>query len=431
MIAVVGGGISGLALGYFLDRDGAPVTIFEAGPRPGGLIATIERDGRVLELGPQRVRLTPPVARLVAELGLDRELVTAPDLPLFIYADGRLRTVPFDLGDFFATDLVGWRDRLRLLAEPLTPRLRPEETAASFFIRKLGRRTYRRVVAPLFGGLYASDPADMPARYALAPMLAAAGADRSLLPALVRGLRNGGRPPASSFRGGLRTLTDALADRLGDALRLDAPVREIRRDGAGFRIIAGDDEVRADRVVLACPADAAGRALEALAPGAADRLRRLHYNPLATVHLRSDAAISAMGWQPTLEPRHATHGVTCNHALFGRDGVYTAFLGGAKRPEVPALDDAALGALAVEDFREMAGADADVLHVHRTAMPAWDGTWAALDGLTLPAGITACANWFARAGIMGRIVDARTVADRLYSPRFRQTAPPLAQRQAR
>lgn len=418
MIAVVGGGLSGLATGHALARAGAEFVVLEAMSRPGGVIGSVEVEGRVLELGPQRARLTGPFRQLVASLGLEDELLTAGELPLYIWHDGALRQAPLDLRTALTTDLLGWRDRARVLLEPFTPGLRDHETAGEFFTRKLGRRAYERVIAPLFGGLYGSDPADMPARHALAGTLRRLRVRRSLLRAMIRGARSSGAAPPCSFRGGLQVMTDALADALGDRFRLATPVRSIemgeRRAGTGrFRLVLEDDELAADHVVLACPAGAAAALLREMAPDAAARIERLRYNPLALVHLLSEADLKGLGYQVPFGAGTATRGVTWNQAMFHRPGLYTAFLGGAHRRDVPDLADDDLGALAAREFREMTGHEARPIHVSRTWMPAWDRTWDALDGLRLPDGVSVCTSWADRPGILGRLADAERVADRL------------------
>nr|NIP83002.1 protoporphyrinogen oxidase [Gemmatimonadota bacterium]NIQ59028.1 protoporphyrinogen oxidase [Gemmatimonadota bacterium]NIU79236.1 protoporphyrinogen oxidase [Gammaproteobacteria bacterium]NIX47915.1 protoporphyrinogen oxidase [Gemmatimonadota bacterium]NIY12287.1 protoporphyrinogen oxidase [Gemmatimonadota bacterium] len=379
MIAVIGGGVSGLAVGYFLDRAGIDVRVLESEPLPGGVIRTARCGDQVLDLGPQRLRLTTPVRQVVDALGLADDLVPAPELPLYIHVDGRLRRVPLDMTTALTTDLLSWRDRIRALAEPFTVGLRPDEMAADFFIRKFGRRTYRRVIAPLYGDLYASDPADMPARHALAGSLETLRIDGSLLRAMLRAFRARKTVPACSFRGGLQSFTDAMARALGERLRLDAHVSAVRRDGARLRVGGDGLDLLADGVVLACPADAAARIMGPLDAPAAEALARLRYNPIAVVHLRSRVDLPAMGFQVPLDSGRATRGITANHAMFGQDGLYTAFLGGAVRRDVPDRTDDEIGALAAEEFEAMTGAPARPLHVHRTRMPAWDGSWTALE----------------------------------------------------
>ena len=52
-LAVIGGGLSGLAVSHHLVKAGHEVTCFEASDRPGGLIRSEKRDGFLCEVGPQ------------------------------------------------------------------------------------------------------------------------------------------------------------------------------------------------------------------------------------------------------------------------------------------------------------------------------------------------------------------------------------------
>jgi oxygen-dependent protoporphyrinogen oxidase len=221
------------------------------------------------------------------------------------------------------------------------------------------------------------------------------GLSRSLLLPL---LRRGGRidpPDACSFREGMQVLPAALASRHRERIRYGSAVREVRRTGHGFTVITDGEAIEAEQVVLTAPAPETAAQLAGLAPAAAERLRRLNYNPLAVVHLL------------------ATRGVTWNDSLFGRTGVYTAYLGGARRAEVVARSDTSLGELAVAEFRLATGYDAHTLSVERERMPAWDRSWAALSGLELPAGMHICANWESRPGIPGRLLQAKRLAAKL------------------
>jgi oxygen-dependent protoporphyrinogen oxidase len=105
--------------------------------------------------------------------------------------------------------------------------------------------------------------------------------------------------------------------------------------------------------------------------------------------------------------------VTWNDSLFTREGVYTAYLGGAKSPHVVAESDDRLGTIALEEFRRVTGHMAKVLAVSREKMPAWDATWQALEGLVVPLGIHFAANWRSRPGIPGRLADAKRLAGEL------------------
>ncbi|MDT8342557.1 MAG: FAD-dependent oxidoreductase, partial [Longimicrobiales bacterium] len=412
MIAVVGGGITGLALGWELGRRGADFRVLEARSEPGGVIRSAEVEGRMLDWGPQRARLTAGVRSLVEALGLSDQVVEAPgDLDLFVYRAGRLRKVPFSARAFLASDIVSPWAKLRLALEPFTAGADPQERVADFFTRKVGREVYETVVAPLYGGLYGSDPADMRVGLSLIHVLREFGVRRSLTLPL---LRRGGRvdpPPACTFKDGMQALPRALADRLGARLRLSSPVRGLRRDGEGWAVELADGVVHARAVVLTTPAPVTSALLREVAPEASAAVARLRYNPLAVVHLDADTGLRGLGFQVAFtESALALRGVTFNDSLFGRRNLYTAYLGGARHPEVVEMDDAGLAARAVEEFRICTGHGARALAVERERMPAWDVSWSALADVRLPAGLHVAANWWSRPGLPGRLTEAGRMA---------------------
>jgi protoporphyrinogen/coproporphyrinogen III oxidase len=414
MIAIVGAGITGLALAHELARRGADFVVLEAAERPGGVVRSGRVEGHLLDWGPQRTRLVGPVRALVAELGLEEEVVTAPaGLPLFVYHGGKLRRVPFSAAEFLRTDLLGAGAKLRVLLEPLTGGPRGGERVAEFFTRKLGRGAYLHVLGPLYGGLYASDPADMEVELSLAHVLREFGIGRSLLLPL---LRRGGSidpPPAASFREGMQALPEALYRRHRERVRLGWPVRGLLRTQGGYRVLGEGGEVEAREVVVTAAPGAAARVLAGVAPEASERIRGLTCNPLAVVHLHAATELRGLGYQVSLAEPLATRGVTFNDSLFGRTGVYTAYLGGAKRPEVVEWSDLRIAETAVREFRDVTGCDARPLAVARERMPAWDVSWRALRGLVLPQGIHLAANWESRPGIPGRLAQAGRLAERL------------------
>ncbi|MEX2472891.1 MAG: protoporphyrinogen oxidase [Gemmatimonadota bacterium] len=421
MIVVVGGGITGLALGRRLEEAGEDFVILEASSRVGGVIRSAEVSGRVLDWGPQRTRLAPPMAALIEDLDLADELVTAPKgLDLFVYRAGKLRVVPFDVGAFLRSDIVSVGAKLRMLAEPLRAGPDPRERVSTFFRRKLGNEIYESIVAPLYGGLYASDPDDMEVGLSLAHVLRELGIGRSLLLPL---LRRGGRvtpPPACSFRDGMETLPRALADALGDRVRLSMPVTELERCGAGWRVHTegegGAETFDARQVVLATSAPAAADLLRPVAAGASEVIDGLRYNPLGVVHLDAETDLKGLGFQVSFTERdRALRGVTFNDSLFARENVYTAYLGGALRPDVARLSSSALAEVAVREFRDTTGYVAEPLAAEHEWVPAWDVSWRGLSEIALPDGLIVTGSWWSRPGLPGRLGEAARVAAGLTS----------------
>lgn len=408
MIAILGGGISGLALGCELDRRDVPFQLLEAGSDPGGVIKSARVDGHVLDWGPQRIRLTEPLEQLIRELGLGDQVISASgDSTLWVHHSGKLRRIPFDPWEFLTTDALSLKGKARLLLEPLFAGADPDESVARYLRRKLGDEVYEHIVGPLYGGLYSSDPADMVMGLSLGHVLREFGIKRSLLVRLLRSAGRIPRPPAISFAEGMATLPRAMAERLGDRVSLDSPAQWLRREGEGWEVgLPGGETFFADQVVLATPAPVAARLLAEAAPDASRRIGRLRYNPIGVVHVESDAEMEGLGFKVSFAEDTPLRGVTYNHAIFGRTGLYTVYLGGSSHPEAVALPDEELAALAESEFQRTVGRPARTLAVGRERMPAWDATWAGMRGMILPEGLHLLANWQARPGVPGRLAHA-------------------------
>lgn len=424
MIAIIGGGITGLALGHELRRHGVDFVILEGSSRPGGVIRSAEIAGRVLDWGPQRARLTQGMKSLVQDVGVEDDVIqAAPGLDLFVYRYGELRRVPFTVKDFLKSDIVSPWAKARLALEPCTGRAVPEERVSEFFTRKVGREIYETLIAPLYGGLYASDPADMRMDLSLMRVLAEFKVERSLV---MRMLRSGGRiqpPPAVTFRGGMETLPRAVAASLGEHLQLDSPLRALHPQGSGWRLELENESIQAREVVLTTPAPVTAGLLRDLAPEASESIGRLRYNPLGVVHLLAETDLRGLGFQVSFtEKDRVLRGVTYNDSLFNRKNLYTAYLGGARNPGVVDMTDEQLGKLAVSEFRHCTGFDARPISVRKERMPGWDVTWEGIQRLELPRGLHLAANWWSRPGLPGRLAEAKVLAGRLSRTTTREAA---------
>ena len=435
-VVTVGAGITGLALTHFLAERGVDTVALEARETAGGVIQSRPVDGTVAEVGPQRMRATPGVRELLDAAGVGDDLVTAGNGSLFVYADGQLRAAPTSLDAFLRTDLLSWPAKLRLLAEPLTRPGVDQETVADTFTRKFGQQAYERFIGPLYGGLYGSDPAEMPAAFALSGLMEREAEAGSMLRAFLERVGQGDKAPPATVDGGLQRLPEALAAAYSDRVHLDEPVTGVRPttnapvEAAGTVVAATDggattgntytvetaeDTYEADHVVVTAPGDAAGELLAGLAPGA-DRLRELTYNPLALVYLRSETEpAEGLGYQVSYQEDLHTLGVSFNGVLFDRDDLCTVFLGGMHEPDILERSDDRVGEIARQEFEQATDTGATVLDIERRErwFPAYDHSWWGTEEVETPPGIHLATNYTARMGIPSRVREARGLADSL------------------
>ena len=301
-VAVVGGGISGLAAAWALACSD-DVVVLEAGPRVGGKLRVESVADIPVDVGAEAM-----LARRPEGVGLLAELGLQPIAPLTTSASVRAggvlhalpaRTmlgIPADVEALRASGVLSEHAVERVANEPSLPPLPPlrEDVAVGGLVRdRLGNEVADRLVEPLLGGVYAGR-ADALSLRAAVPGVAAALADGGSLVAAARSLLDRAAatpapagPVFASLAGGLGGLPAALASSGRFEVRTGVTVRAIRRDGAKFVLECGavpmSYEVRADRVVVATPPAKAARLLAEVAPAAARDLAAIETASVAIV----------------------------------------------------------------------------------------------------------------------------------------------------
>jgi oxygen-dependent protoporphyrinogen oxidase len=378
-VAVIGAGVTGLALAHGLRRQGVEVCVLEAADRAGGVIRTLSRDGFLLETAANGyLDREPATTRLVEALGLTSSLRTADASAKtrLVYTRGKLRTLPSSPPGFLASDVVPLASRLRALWEPFTPRSRkPDESLAEFGRRHLGEGITRVLVDAVQRGIFAGDVDRLSVAAAFPRLAELERRHRSLL---LGALRERPAPAAlTTFDGGMQVLVDALTASLGGSLRLRARVEGLTPDEAGWQLRLGGGEVlRAARVVLALPADASAALLRAQAPALATELSAIPYAPVTVLHLGfrhlDTRPPRGFGFLVPAQEGRRVLGVLFVSSFFPHrvpEGatLLTVMLGGARDPGVAALDDEATSALGREELRELIGLTAapDLVEVVR------------------------------------------------------------------
>ena len=276
-IAVVGGGIAGLAAAWELRGD-APVTVFEPGAL-GGKIRTTDFDGQPVDEGPDAFLTRVPAAvELCAELGLSAELVAPAAGRTLLWVNGRCRPlpeglvlgVPKRLVPIAASGLLSPRGMIRAAGDlilPVSPS--PGDVSVGDLIgRRFGAEVAHRLVEPLVGGIHAAPIDELSSAAVVPQLLSAARRSRSLLRALkaqAAGPGAGG-PMFLTPRAGLGRLVERLTEGLAQAgVAIEQrSVSRVEPISEGGVIIDGEPF---DGAILAVGANEAARLLGPLAPG--------------------------------------------------------------------------------------------------------------------------------------------------------------------
>ena len=179
-IVVLGAGVGGLAAGYFLARTGEyQVTVLEKEPVIGGLCASFEHEGFVLDYGAHKLySVIPGVLDEVVALMGERLLQLPKKNRLFL--DGHLVDYPLKLGNL--AKVLGPVRFLKLglgyavqVATGIFRRT-PPRSYADYIIRRFGRPTYELVFEPLAEKVW-GDPASLHPEMARTRLPASGGMD--------------------------------------------------------------------------------------------------------------------------------------------------------------------------------------------------------------------------------------------------------------
>lgn len=377
-VAIVGGGISGLAAAYELQKRGAAARVFEAGSRPGGVIGTERFDGWVVDGGPDSLLVQKPAAvTLCRELGLgDRLVSTLTPRTAYVLRDGRLHALaegsflgfPLKFSALARSPLFSLPGKVRLAAEMFVPRAggTDDESIASFVRRRFGDEAVDYLADPLLAGIHAGDAERLSVR-ALFPRLVDAERQSGSVLRAFRALHVKPSPQGAfvSLPGGTGELVEALAAALQPGtVTLNARVADLRRERT-WRLRTDSETVDARVVILATPAYATGALLRALDTSLAALCEAIPYASTATVAFgyRADQVSHPMRGSgfvvPRVERQALLAGTWVTSKWPGRapEGhvLLRGFLGGGRDPHRLESPDEELIGLAREELTELLG----------------------------------------------------------------------------
>ncbi len=400
-VAILGGGITGLAAAHRLARQGRALRLFDAAPRLGGSIRSDRSGDWLLEAGPNSLQLTPALAALCTELDLSPLVASTAAKNRYLVRGGQVLAAPTSPLSFVKTPLFSARAKIRLFGDLfLRPRQRPTDVSlAEFSTDHFGREVVDYGLRAFVAGVYAGDASQLSARLSFPSLWAAERSHGSIIRGMIaaaKAKKARGEPrgptPLISFADGLEALPRALASQLpADSVELQARVTALVPDSGPAKTWTvqwtGPDQQEHresfSAVILALPASA----LAALPIGAAGAsgerplagLKAIPYPPVSSLFLgyaREQVAHPLDGFGmliPPIEKRDVL-GVLFNSTLFpGRAPTghvaLTVMTGGALRPEMAHLDDPALLARVSAELGNLLGVRGAPVFMRRTVWP--------------------------------------------------------------
>lgn len=399
-IAVIGGGISGLATAFRLTQLGyQDVTLLEASSRLGGVLQTEQIGSCLVEQSADMFTTKQPGAtRLCQDLGIADSLIGTDDRyrRSFVVRKGKLLSTPPGLvlmqptraWPILVSPLLSVRGRLRMMGEYFVRgKTQGDTSLEEFAIRRFGVEAYQRLIQPMVGGIYTADPKKLSIAATMPQFLEMEQEHGSLVGAAWKGLRkskSAGEASAderasgarySAFvapQMGMQSLVDELAAKLSAAgvdIRLNTRVEKLARTENGWSIVAhASDETRSEAftgVVVATPAHVATSIIGDVDRDIASLLADISYASAAIGIFLLDRdhvshALDGFGFVvPATENRSILAGSFASVKFPGRAGddqlLLRVFVGGAVQPQLLEHTDEEILDLALRDVSELLG----------------------------------------------------------------------------
>jgi oxygen-dependent protoporphyrinogen oxidase len=393
-VAIIGGGIAGLATAYYLQKQGIQYYLIDSASSFGGKIASSEENGFIIEGGPDSF-ITQKAAglELCRDVGLDDELVGTNETArkVFVWSRGKLRKmpdgvmliVPTKVTPFALSTLISWPGKIRMGFDLFLPRRKSDEdeSLAHFIRRRLGHEALDKIAGPMVAGIYVADAEHLSLKSTFPRFLDIEKKHRSLLLGMLAQKRATARAkkiaassqnktPVSAFmtlRGGLQRLVQAIIDKLEPASLLNnCSVTAVRKDSSGFSLILNDGKIiQTDNLVFATPAYATARMLNEIDLDLSRQLAKIRYVSTATVSFgfrRSDVAHSLIGFGfvvPRSENRKiiacAWSSTKFDHRAPEGYVLVRAFVGGAQYQELAEQPEDKLLQMALGELQDALG----------------------------------------------------------------------------
>lgn len=290
MYIIIGAGISGLTLGYYLQKQNIPYQIIESSSISGGNIQTLTYQGRVLELGPNTIVLKPHIETLLQELRLEQEILFAnPSAKKrYILKENQYKALPSNpftllFGTFFST-----RTKVKILKDLFkkpNPTIPDKENVHDFFVRHFGLEIAELVVNPFVSGIYAGDSQKLVTEYAFPTLIEAEKNTGSILKGFIKYQKEHRSKGIISFKNGLHTLIKALHQAQDKNILLHTSIEKITfNNNEHYIYLSSDEFIKAQKIIFTIPAYATARYIHTLSETFAHNIASIPYAPVCVVH---------------------------------------------------------------------------------------------------------------------------------------------------
>lgn len=244
-VIVIGGGISGLAAGYYLKKKNIPFQIIESQNRLGGVISSSQSQDFILEGGPNSYVLDDSMRIIIRDIGLWDDILVSNTNKKYILKKGKLYNLSplfFLIGSFLSSQA-----KFKIFQEWFIAKKNLEDSDQSigdFFQKYFGKEVFEYIIEPSLIGIYGKNVSRFSVKQTL-PILFEWKAKGSIIRQFIKYIKKKGVRKVIAFRGGNESFIEKFSDFLGqDIIKKNYNVdRVISLSKGGFQISFSDAKI--------------------------------------------------------------------------------------------------------------------------------------------------------------------------------------------
>jgi len=447
-IIIIGAGLTGLTTAFYLKKNGFNVTVLEKNAHAGGVIQSHSENGYIFESGPNTgVIANPEVIELFEDLGISNIIERADKEAAvrLIWKKDRWHALPSGLLSAITTPLFSLLDKFRILGEPFRKKgTNPEECLADLVKRRMGKSFLNYAIDPFIGGVYAGDPKKLITKYALPKLYNLEQQHGSFIKGAIAKQK---QPKTErdkkatrevfSAKGGLKGLIEGLVKGIGEEnIIFNCTDLKIKKSNTCYQFNYTQDDQQQEKVsgqlITACPSHNLPNILEFAEPEEINDLCNMEYAPVSLLIMGykdwdGDSVKAFGGLVPSREKRNIL-GVLFMSSFFKNRApegsvLFSVFIGGTRNKQLTQMSDEEiinLGRKEVESMLNPIHSQPDLIKIfkYKFAIPQYEITskqrFERVDQMQNKyPGLTIGGNLKDGIGMADRILQARTIADRI------------------
>jgi len=277
-ILIIGAGISGLSLGFYLKKEykyflkkKLSFCILESNNRVGGKLYTEKQNNCLIEHAADCFLNKQSVIDLIKDLKAEKDVITynKKSYPLFIMKnqklikmpEGMMFSIPTKFMPFLNTPLLSIRGKLRIACDLFIARSNKEDNSISnFILHRLGKEALDYLAEPILSGIYNVSPETQSLQSTVPLLLQMEKKYRSLILGTI--IQYSRRKKKNiylnsmflSFKEGMYTLPKYLYKILLDNIKLNITVKNIRKESNYYIVETNNGSFYTNNIVLATSA---------------------------------------------------------------------------------------------------------------------------------------------------------------------------------